>query len=468
MSYQSNESFIADRMNRIPKSNYFLRLVARISLGGFFEYYDIFLVGVIGAALIHEKLLTMTGLAYFVSAGFLGMFFGTTIFGRLGDRLGRRPVFVYSMLIYSVFTIFMAFSNSAITLDIFRLCAGIGIGAQLVIADTYVSEMTPKSARGFYIAFGQFISFLAVPVVTFLTYFLVSTHFLIDGWRWVVLIGASGSIVVWWIRMGLPESARWLEKKGYIDEANQVMTQIEGFVKKENGELPPIENSTSVESSKGNFKEIWQKPYRSRTIMMVVFNFFQTIGFYGFASWVPTFLVHEGITLVHSLLFTSIIALVNPVGAIIAMYTSDRFERKHLIVVVSLSVAIAGSVFAMMRIPVWIIVMGILVTLLNNWFSSLFHSYQAELYPTRLRATGVGFTASCGRLSSVFSGVMIAFLLEHAGITGVFTFMSGSMLIVACSIGFFGPKTKNLNLEDIGKRTTSTYKAKSVHAQASR
>ncbi len=452
MSVQLQSSTIVDRMNRLPVSKYFLRLVARISTGGFFEFYELFLSGSIGAALVAEKIITVSGLAYFIGAGFLGMFFGTSIFGRISDLVGRRNGYVYSLLIYSFFTIFMAFASSAVWIDIFRMCAGVGIGAQLVIIDTYISEMTPSSHRGFYIAFSQFITYWAVPVVALLAYLLVPTHFMMEGWRWVVLIGALGSVIVWWIRLGLPESPRWQEERGKLEEANVSMKQLEQEIINEIGSLPPVQSSHGVEEEKGKFSEIWAPPYRSRTIMLIIFNLFQTVGFYGFAAWVPTLLISEGITLLHSLLYTFVIAMFNPLGPIIGMLTSDRFQRKWLIVIVSLSIAVSGIIFSLMRIPFWIIFMGIIITLLNNWFSTLFHSYQAELYPTRIRATGVGFTYSWSRLSSVFTGFLIADFLKSFGVTGVFIFISLAMLIVALVIGSLGPKTNLRSLEDISSK----------------
>ena len=273
---------IADRMNRLPPAPYFQRLVARVSTGGLFEFYELFMAGAVGAALVHAKVMPVSGLAYFVGAGFLGMFFGTSIFGNISDKIGRRNGYVYSLLIYSFFTILMAFSPNAAWIDVFRLLAGFGVGAQLVVIDTYVSEMTPASRRGYYIAFSQFITYWAVPVVAFLAYTLVPTHVLMAGWRWVVLIGALGSVAVWWIRQGLPESPRWYENRGDITQANAVMQQIETTVAKEVGSLPPVHPGAEEHESRGHFREIWVPPYRSRTIMLLIFNLFQTSGFYGF------------------------------------------------------------------------------------------------------------------------------------------------------------------------------------------
>lgn len=443
------ELSIADRMDRLPPSRYFTRLVARVSTGGLFEFYELFMAGAVGAALVAAHFVSTAGLAYFVGSGFLGMFFGTTIFGRVSDRVGRRNGYVYSMLIYSFFTFLMAISPSIVWVDIFRLCAGFGVGAQLVIIDAYVSEMTPASQRGHYIAFSQFITYWAVPVVAFLAYTLVPTHFLWAGWRWVVLIAALGSVVVWWIRMGMPETPRWYENNGFAMEADRIMSAIEKEVEKETGTLPAAVPHIHEETIKGKFSEIWVPPFRRRTIMLIVFNLFQTIGFYGFAAWVPTLLVSEGVTLLHSLLYTFVIAIFNPLGPVLGMWLSDKWQRKWQIVVVSLGIGAAGLIFSFMRVPAWIIVFGILITLLNNWFSTLFHSYQAELYPTRLRTTGVGFTYSWSRLSSAITGFIIVALLHTFGSVGVFGFISFAMIMVAVTIGGFGPLTNRRTLEDI-------------------
>ncbi|GGL59252.1 MFS transporter [Sporolactobacillus putidus] len=449
MAVINNQPTVADRMNRLPASHVFLKMISCIAAGGLFEFYELFLAGAIGVTLVKQGLISTTGLAYFIGSGFFGMFFGTTIFGRASDKIGRKNGYVYSLLIYSLFTVLLAFAPNQLWIDLLRFGAGLGVGAQLVIIDTYISELTPSKHRGFYVAFAHFITFLAVPIVTLLSYFLVPTHFLIDGWRWVVMIGGLGSVFIWWIRLGLPESPRWLEKRGRTEEADKEITKIEQLIFKEKGSLPPVTIDKVQETEKGAFSEIFKPPYRSRTIMLIIFNIFQTVGFYGFASWVPTLLVSEGVTLVHSLLYTFIIALANPFGPLLGMATSDRFERKWLIVLLSLGIAVSGTIFSLMRIPFWIIVIGLIITLFNNWFSAIYHSYQAELFPTRLRATGVGFSYSWGRLSSAFSGIIIAQLLVHFGVIGVFAFISVSMLIVAFVIGVFGPRTSKQDLEVI-------------------
>jgi putative MFS transporter len=185
--------------------------------------------------------------------------------------------------------------------------------------------------------------------------------------------------------------------------------------------------------------------------MLVVFNIFQTIGFFGFSNWVPTFLIKRGISVVNSLEYTFLIAIAAPFGPLLAYTLADNLERKWQIVWAAFGVAVFGVLFGQMTLAPLLIGLGILLTMSNNILSFSFHAYQAELYPTRIRALAVGFVYSWSRLSVVFSAFVIAFVLDRFGVPGVFTFIAGSMMIVMLAIGLFGPRTNRLALEIISK-----------------
>ncbi len=185
--------------------------------------------------------------------------------------------------------------------------------------------------------------------------------------------------------------------------------------------------------------------------MLIVFNVFQTVGFYGFSNWVPTFLIKRGIPVVNSLEYTFLIAIAAPFGPLVAYKLADKFERKWQIVLAALGVGLFGVLFAQMTQAPMLITLGILLTMSNNILSFSFHAYQAELYPTRIRALAVGFVYSWSRLSVVFSAFVIAFVLDRFGVPGVFTFIAGSMIIVMLAIGILGPRTNKLALETISK-----------------
>ena len=440
---------IASRVERLPTCGFHRRLVSLVSVGTWFEFFDLFMMAYLGPALQAIHFLTLQQFSQVIAAGFLGMFVGTIVLGVGSDYFGRRDVFIIMLLVYSICSLAGAFSPSVGVLLLMRFLAGIGIGGQQVIVDTYVSEMVPSRVRGRYVAISQTVSFTAVPAVALLSRLLVATHWLLPGWRWVMLIGGSGALVAPLIMRGIPESPRWLESRGREPEAEAIMAVIEAKVEQETGRLLPAPQPLAVEVTGGMpFRELWLPHYRGRTFMLIVFQLLQTIGFYGFANWAPTFLLAQGRNLGQSLKFGFLITLVSPMGPLIGVFTAERFERKYTLVVLSLLIAAAGLTFAFASHPITIVLIGSLTTIFSYWFSSVFHAYQAELFPTRARATGVGFTYSASRLSAAASSLIIGALLVH-GVPAVFIFIAAAMLGVALVVGIAGPRTNGAALEEI-------------------
>lgn len=463
---------IRARLERLPATRYIWSLVLLLSLGGWFEYYDLFFTAYVGPGLVHSGLFTSTaaaffgfnGLASFVAATFAGLLVGALLFGFAADRFGRRLIFTTSLLWYTVATAVMAFQHTAHGIVLWRMIAGVGIGVELVTIDTYITELMPRQLRGRAIALSQIVGFTALPAVALLSWWLVPQEPLgLDGWRWVVLAGSLGAIFVWFIRRGLPESPRWLMARGKLDEAERVTTAMEARVRNDlkreaatgSHEPPQIARTMLIASrpaeTRRSLLELARPPYRKRTLMLMVFNFFQTIGYYGFASWVPTLLIANGITTTNSLQYSFLIALSAPLGPLLAYRVADRIERKWQIVFTAACIAIFGVLFARQREPVWLITCGVLLTCANNCMSIAFHTYQAELFPTRIRAQAVGFVYSWSRLSAIFTSFLVAFFLRHYGTRGVFAFIAAAMAVVVLAIGIFGPRTRGLALEDISQ-----------------
>jgi putative MFS transporter len=477
---QQRAAAIRARLDRLPATRYVWWLVLLLSLGGWFEYYDLFFTAYVGPGLVRSGLFTSTsarffgfdGLASFVAATFAGLFIGTLVFGFAADRFGRRMIFTSSLLWYTAATIVMAFQTTAHGIVLWRVIAGIGIGVEIVTIDTYIAELMPKHLRGRAIALSQVVDFTAVPTVALLSWWLVPQRPMnFEGWRWVVLAGAVGAIFVWFIRRGLPESPRWLIAHGKLDEAQRTVDamemRVESDLRKKSthsslSELSPCAAATSLllsspapaetrEDHRGSLLELTRAPYRARTLMLMVFHFFQTIGYYGFASWIPTLLIAAGIATTSSLQYSFLIALSAPLGPLLAFRVADKIERKWQIVFTAVCIAVFGLLFARQRNPFWLIACGVLLTCANNCMSIAFHAYQAELFPTRIRAQAVGFVYSWSRLSAIFSSFLIGFFLRDFGTPGVFAFIAVAMMAVVLSIGIFGPRTRNLALEDISQ-----------------
>jgi putative MFS transporter len=341
-----------------------------------------------------------------------------------------------------------AFSPNAPVLLVLRFIAGIGIGAELVIVDTYISDLVPPHSRGRFIAVSQTAGFLGAPVVALVSYLLIPTNFLMEGWRWVMVIGGAGALLFWYLRSGLPESPRWLEVRGRHEEAELIVREFEEAVAKETGKpLPPIEPTPVTVARSAPFSEIWSPTYRVRTIAMMVFQFCQTFGYYGFTAWATTLVVAKGFTLVTSLQYTFFIAILAPVGGVAAYFLLERVERKWLVVVAALLIAAFGLGFGFAQTAALVVLTGALVTFCNNVFSAALHTYGSEIFPTRARATGEGFTYSWSRLSSALSAFVIGALLAAAGVESVFVVIAAAMVIAAGAVAFFGPQVNRRAVE---------------------
>ena len=447
------------RLDRIPASPYLWKLIALLSLGGFFEFYELFMTAFISPGLIRSSifhagpngLFHLPDQATFACVTFLGLFLGTIILGGVADRWGRRAAFRGFAFCYAAATTVMAVQNTAIAIDAVRLICAIAIGAQLITLDTYASEIVPRNLRGRAFALSFAIIQTAVPVLALLSWLLVPHAPLhIQGWRWLVLLGGAGSFVVWILCRSLPESPRWLARNGHLEEAERVTSVFERHAKAHLGHPLPAPNASAPKrAGEASFAEIFRPPYRRRTIMLTVFHFFQAIAFYGFGNWLPALVNAQNHNAPRSAQVSFLITLAFPIGPLLWSTIAERYERKWQIVGAAAGTAAFGLLFATRTAPLGLVVLGILITLMNSLLGYCSHAYQAELFPTRMRARAVGFVYSWGRLSTAFTSLVIGFLFQRFGTVGVFALICLAMLVVVVSVGVFGPRTRGLTLEQI-------------------
>jgi MFS transporter, putative metabolite:H+ symporter len=455
---QAGADKIAGRLESVTASNYLWRLVILLSLGGCFEVYDLFLTAYIAPGLSRSKLLTTTtdaffgfsGIGAFVAATFAGLFVGTLFLSFVADRFGRRAIFTYALLGYSAASVIMACQTTPGGLLLWRFIAGIGIGVEIITIDAYITELVPSWMRGRAFAVNQAVMFTAVPIVAALAWWLVPLSPLgIDGWRWVVLIGAAASMVIWILRLYVPESPLWLARHGRTEEAVSTLRLLEATdgiatappQRQVPGRLP----STAV--SKPGYAELFRPPYLSLVVLFAIFNLCQAFGVYGFANWVPALLVEKGITVTKSLQYSFIIAFAYPIAPLLASSFADRFERKWIICGAALAISAFGMAFSQFTQPAFLILCGVMITASNMTLSYAYHAYQTEVFPTPIRARASGLVYSMSRISATFSGFIVAYVLREAGVGGVFGLITSAMVVVIAAIAVFGPNVRGKPLD---------------------
>ncbi len=466
MTTQHNAAALSARIDRLAPSRPLWGLVARISFGAFFEIYETALTSLIAPALVAAGifhagkggLFGLPDLATFAFATFAGLFLGALVFSAVADRYGRRPIFTYSLLWYASATLVMSGLHSAAGLCLWRLIASVGVGAEVVAIDSYLSEMVPKGMRGRGFAISKSLQYTAVPIAGF-TAVLLSKRILfgIDGWRFLLVVPVLGALLIWQVRRGLPESPRWLAGHGQFDAGLVIVERLEARIERLAGnKLPPAaaQSAASQEPEptpiQAGYALLFRGALLSRTLMLIVASCAGAAAYYGFGNWLPTLLEARGVTIIKSLLYSTLIALSYPVAPLLFSYIADRSERKWQIVTGAAIVAIAGLLFARQTTAAGWLTFGLLLTIGNNLASYGTHTYRSELFPTSLRARGIGLVYSIERLVTAFNGYIVGFLLLRAGVRGVFVFLVAASLLNMLTVGIFGPRTSNASLHEIG------------------
>ncbi len=253
----------------------------------------------------------------------------------------------------------------------------------------------------------------------------------------------------------MPESPRWLAAQGRSREADAVMQQIEAEVEAEKGPLPAPQLLAAMDDPAVRlpWTTIFSPLYLGRTMTLWSIWILQTLGFYGFQAWVPTLLVKNGITVTTSLTYVTLINLGAVPGALLAVYLSEKVERKYLIASLAALIAVCGLLYGTTMQPVLIVIFGFAVAMLIQTFASICYAYTPEQYPTEVRNTGSGFAYGAGRVANVANAFVIGGIYGAYGYIWVFVYIAAAWTGCATVALLFGARTRARPLEALSPLT---------------
>ncbi|MEU7300200.1 MFS transporter [Streptomyces sp. NPDC007189] len=433
---------IGARLDRLPITPLHRRLTAVVGVGLFFDTFENNLSGTIGKVLQSDFGFGATSLKLVLASAFLGQFLGSLTLGRIADRFGRRRAFQLNLAIYSVASLLGALSPNAAWLIATRFAAGLGIGAEQALADCYLADVLPASKRGRFIARAYTLAFCGVPAVGFAALWLVPrTPLGVAGWRWLFVLGALGSAVVWILRRGLIESPRWLATRGRAAEAERLVSRMEAEAAGRGLLLDQPAPRAGTPADDTRLRDVLRPGLRRRTLVLWLFCLLSVVGYYGFGTLAPQIVAAKGYGIVAGLGFTALSFLGYPVGSALALPVVDRVERRTLIALSATAMVAAGLGFAYADSAELIVVCGFAYTLCSNVFSSVSHVYLSEQYPTAIRATAAGAAYSLSKLSAAALPFVLLPVLDAHGPGALFAVIAAAMAVLALTVLTLGERT---------------------------
>ncbi|MHA3055459.1 MFS transporter [Acinetobacter sp. ANC 4633] len=436
---------LVSRVQRLPIGRFHYNLLWMVGLGWMFDAMDTGIIAFIMTKLVHDWNLTAIQSGWIVSIGFVGMAIGAVFSGALADRFGRKNVFASTLVIYSIATGLCAFAPNLTVLLVCRFIVGLGLGGQLPVAVTLVSEYVPAQVRGRFIVLLESFWGLGWLVAALISYFLIP-HF---GWHIAFLIGGLPLFYVWVIFSKVPESVPYLINRNRIEEAHMLIQKLEQQAGVE--VIQEIEVCPVAHQQKVSFQQLWQKPFVRRTLMLWLIWFGIVFSYYGIFTWLPSLLVKQGYDIVKSFEYVLFMILAQLPGYVVASWLVEKLGRKATLAGFIGFCAVSAYFFGQANSDSEIMLWGCLMSFFNLGAWGVLYTYTPEQYPTNIRAFGSGWAAAIGRIGGIVAPIVVTHLIvDPEAFHHVFMMFTVVLLAVAAVILVLGEETQGKTLESIG------------------
>ena len=439
----TTETFV-ERLDRVPLNSFHWRLLAVSGFGWLFDAMDVILISFLLVPISREFSLDAGRTGLVASAGFVGMFLGAAISGRLADRYGRRTVFASTLVLFSIGAVLSALAPTFETLLAARVVAGLGLGGELPVASTLVSEFSPRAQRGRMIvllesfwAYGTIAA--GIVAITVLPQF---------GWRGAFVVAALPALYAAFLRRALPESPRYLAERGRAAEADAVVRRVE---RASGGAMLTLAKTVApARAGRTSISQLFAPTYARRTVMLWILWFGITFTYYGIFLFLPSVLVARGFSEPRSNEFFFLSRFAQVPGYFSAAWLVERWGRRPTLVAYLLGTAVAAVMFGRAGGAGEIFVWAALLSFFNLGAWGVVYTYSPELYPTAIRATGAGVAAAVGRVGGIVGPLLTPVLVQdYLGQTGVYAMFMVLLVATALAVWLLAEETKGKALEEI-------------------
>lgn len=441
---------ISMRIDRLPSTPMLKKIIFLTGIGWMFDAMDQGMVSGVMAAIGKDWGLTTGQLGVLGSAGMLGMALGAALSGMVADKWGRRSVIMLTLIIYGVASILSGFSVNYPMLLVLRFVTGFGLGGELPAASTLISEFSPTRIRGRNVIFLESFWAWGWILAALVAYLLIPVY----GWRIAFIIGGVPAIFAAFIRKAIPESPRYLEAVGNMEEADEIVSKME----KQAGIADSMVGSNTKEQKSSHkihvtFMDLWTKKYIRSTIVLWIIWFGINFGYYGFVLWTPSLLVAKGFALVKSFEFTLIMCLAQLPGYFSAAYLVEKVGRKRVLSMYFAGTALAAWLFGHAGSTPEVLIFGCMLYFFSLGAWGCVYAYTPEVYPTVARASGSGWASAFGRLGAFVAPLVVPVIYSNFGnqngYTYIFVLLSAVFAAVAVIVGILGKETMGKSLEEI-------------------
>lgn len=441
---------VAARLERLPLSRWHRKVGAVLGIATFFDGFDALTIAFVLPVLVKLWHLSPVQSGTLIGIGYIGQALGALLFAWVAERWGRILALRIAIAIIAVMSLACALSQSYEQLAAARVLQGIGLGGEVPIAAIYINELLRADRRGrlfmlYQATFGIGVMLAAISAAWFVPRL---------GWTSMFYIGIAPAVVAIIMRRLCPESPRWLVSKGRIDEAERVLAQIEAEVSQQGTiALPPAtEIKDPPPQKKASWTELFRGVFLKRTLTVSVLWVVANSCAYGLATWMPTmFTTFYKLPLQQALNYSSLFQIASLLGIVLLMLVIDHIARPRLLII-----AYAGA--AIPLVILWslnggtvsqVVPLAAISSVMIAWTAGVNYLYTPELFPTRIRALGIGFASFCMRVSVIVTPIAIGALLQYRGPLAMFLAIAGVAGVGLVVAWVWGIDTRRRVLEDI-------------------